>query len=129
MVGSPRLSGVSNAKPMRSDLVSVSLLLLFSGGLVGGCAGGRGDTQEPVTPGDSISEPKAAKAEVDPSESEARAEIADATGDPNVTVIDMAGADGEPEPSPSVVAQPKRPPMPSMLSDVVTGPSGAAPGG
>jgi hypothetical protein len=107
------------------------VLLALAGSL--GCARSAADV-DPVLPDDAIEdEPSSAAAEAsepgdagetgDDSDPAVASDPATIAADPNAEHITFDGPDAEPGPSDQVVAPPQRPPMPSMMTDVLkTGP-------
>lgn len=122
--GRGHAAGAMSSRP----LLPLAVLLAIHGGL--GCARSAAD-QDAVEPEEGVSaDPQPGDTgdglddEVDPEPdaSEADAPPPDAA-DPDAEHITFDGPEAEPGPADQVVAPPQRPPMPSMMTDVLkTGP-------
>ena len=87
-----------------------------------GCARSAADAEPLELPAaQETGEDEAASEEGEPEDAEAPADAP--ADDPEAEHISFEGPDAEPGPSEQVVAPPQRPPMPSMMTDVLkTGP-------
>jgi hypothetical protein len=109
------------------SLLGLAVFLAMHGGL--GCARSAAD-QDAVEPDEGASaEPQPGDTgegldeEIEPEPDASEPEAPEPVADPDAEHITFDGPDAEPGPADQVVAPPQRPPMPSMMTDVLkTGP-------
>lgn len=102
-------------------------LAVFLGLLVAGCAHKDAPTADPeaqqLAPPVVIVDDPPPEADAPAEPQSAELAPASVAKDPNAEVITFADEDAEPGLSDEITAAPKREPLPSMMSDVLTGPN------
>jgi hypothetical protein len=106
-----------------------ALLLVALGGPLAACAPAETPTADPeaaqLDPPVVIVEEPEPEPQAEPEPMQAATEVSPEVlaKDPNTEVINLAGEDSDPGMAEEVTSAPKRPELPSMISDVLTGPN------
>lgn len=115
---------------MMSSCARVFVLAAALGPLAAGCAHEQPSSADPEAmqldpPVVVVDDPPPPPSEPEEEQPEAMAEVSPATvaKDPNTEVITFAGEDAAPGMADEVTGAPKREPLPSMMSDVISGPN------